>query len=58
VVPGLNVLKQPLKAASLSLLGSYLLDTLGIFIGIAISYAFTGFAARAVLLKEVRHYGK
>lgn len=70
VVPGLNVLKQPLKAASLSLmqifaliiplslLGSYFLDTLGIFIGIAVSYALTGFAARAVLLREVRHYGE
>lgn len=62
---GLNVLRQPLKAVSLSLLqmfgltiplgllGSALFGITGVFIGIAVSYAVTGFVSRTVLLKEV-----
>jgi len=68
VVAGLNVLKKPLKAASLSLmqmfaliiplglLGSYFFGITGIFIGIALSYAVTGLTARGVLLSELKHY--
>jgi Na+-driven multidrug efflux pump len=68
VVAGLNVLKQPLKAASLSLmqmfaliiplglLGSHFYGITGIFIGIALSYAVTGLTARGVLLGELKHY--
>jgi putative MATE family efflux protein len=63
---GLNVLRQPLKAVSLSLLqmfgltiplgllGSALFGITGVFIGIAVSYAVTGFVSRIVLLGEVK----
>jgi putative MATE family efflux protein len=62
---GLNVLRKPLKAVSLSLLqmfgltiplslaGSHLFGITGAFIGITISYAATGLVSRAVLLGEV-----
>jgi len=68
VVSGLNVLKKPLKAASLSLmqmfilivplslLGSRFFGITGVFAGIAVSYAVTGLASRSVLLGELKHY--
>jgi len=68
VVAGLNVLKKPLKAASLSLmqmflltiplslLGSRISGITGIFLGIAVSYGITGLSARSVLLHELRDY--
>jgi len=65
VTAGLNVLKQPVKAASLSLLqmfgftvplglaGSYFFGPVGVFAGVLISYTLTGLTARRVLLGEL-----
>ena len=67
VVAGLNVLKRPLKAATLSLmqmfaftipfslLGSHLFGLSGIFGGILLSYTLTGLLSRRILMGELRH---
>lgn len=69
VTAGLNVLRQPIKAASLSLLqmfgftiplglgGSYFFGPVGVFWGILISYTLTGLTARRVLLGELKRHG-
>lgn len=68
VVAGLNVLRQPIKAASLSLLqmfgitvplgllGSYFFGPTGVFVGILLSYTITGLTSRVVLLGELGRY--
>ncbi|MCF7944200.1 MAG: MATE family efflux transporter [Spirochaetia bacterium] len=68
VSAGLNVLRQPFKAASLSLLqmfgltiplgllGSLLYGPIGVFIGILFSYSITGLTSRWMLLRELRSY--
>jgi len=65
VSAGLNVLRQPIKAASLSilqmffltiplgLLGSLLYGTTGVFIGILCSYSITGLVSRWMIMKEI-----
>ncbi len=67
---GLNVLKRPLHAAGLSLLelfalaiplallGSYLFQIAGIFVGVALSYIITGGVAWVVINRVMKGFEK